>query len=636
MGDYKRKRRSRRHHNKLSENESDDDDEDEDDDDDDIDDDEDDFEVDANGLIVDPETERKKELKRRRMLKRRENDQESEDDIEEEEDGDIDLFDDVGDEGKGYLNDPKLKGDGTQFVVLNDTAYYEQQKEKERIKAIQIEQQRQELERQRLHQQQLQMQHQAQQYALQQQQQQQQQAMNTYYNGMNNGLTAHQFGAANVNNAQFNGFNVQSNDVQIVQNVDANYYQSQQQQTQQQTQHDVITQMNHNQNVQYVQQPIAQNQSVPIVEEKKLKKKRSRKKKKQRQTKQQEPEIELNELELPKRSGKSLEEILTENEFSSKLQEISDLNALSLDDVTKKNKVRILKGLPYQLQQEIMTDNYTNKTPSILTEYFMQREKIKNTKEATTQNTAYYHPQHFERMRAKQARDRRISSYTSPKQKKRSLVRNGNGTKKTEPAYLRVASPEILEKMHFSKNTRSALTLDHIVTKQYKNKGRKSGFFGKRKKRKSVTPKEQKKTNESVKDVEMKEEETTNNKNKNEQKDESVIDDESKQNEENEEKKEEVQQKNVQQVEAMNVEQTENDKNENKEEHQMNLDEDVNNDKIEPQNNENLDENNDLKIQTEAEQNVNEDKEDNDDLNDNQNDDGMDDSNVILTNSQEF
>merc|ERR1712228_184212 len=164
----------------------------------------------------------------------------SEDDIEEEEDGDIDLFDDVGDEGKGYLNDPKLKGDGTQFVVLNDTAYYEQQKEKERIKAIQIEQQRQELERQRLHQQQL-------------------QAMNTYYNGMNNGLTAHQFGAANVNNAQFNGFNVQSNDVQIVQNVDANYYQSQQQQTQQQTQHDVITQMNHNQNVQYVQQPIAQN-----------------------------------------------------------------------------------------------------------------------------------------------------------------------------------------------------------------------------------------------------------------------------------------------------------------------------------------------------------------------------------------
>merc|ERR1712228_1162062 len=258
MGDYKRKRRSRRHHNKLSENESDDDDEDEDDDDDDIDDDEDDFEVDANGLIVDPETERKKELKRRRMLKRRENDQESDDDI--------------GDEGKGYLNDPKLKGDGTQFVVLNDTAYYEQQKEKERIKAIQIEQQRQELERQRLHQQQLQMQHQAQQYALQQQQQQQQ-AMNTYYNGMNNGLTAHQFGAANVNNAQFNGFNVQSNDVQIVQNVDANYYQTQQQQTQ----HDVI-QMNHNQNVQYVQQPIAQNQSVPIVEEKKVKKKRSRKK----------------------------------------------------------------------------------------------------------------------------------------------------------------------------------------------------------------------------------------------------------------------------------------------------------------------------------------------------------------------
>merc|ERR1712113_1356084 len=100
-----------------------------------------------------------------------------------------------------------------------------------------------------------------------------------------------------------------------------------------------------------------------------------------------------------------------------------------------------------------MTDGYMNKTPSVLTEYFVHRETLKNNEnnKKNNENVMAYYPSHYNRMQNKQMRDRRISNYASPKTKKRSLRTlngnknntNGNG-KKSEPAYLRVASPEIL------------------------------------------------------------------------------------------------------------------------------------------------------------------------------------------------
>merc|ERR1712048_1531774 len=117
--------------------------------------------------------ERKKERKRRR--KRHETEEEDDDDdMVDEEDENVELFDDVGDVEKGYLN----KGENAQFVVL----------------------------------------HQAQQFALQQQaQQQMMQNGNTFYNGLQ-----HQMMNVNGSFTTNNNHSAYNQTLQSVQNAHTN------------------------------------------------------------------------------------------------------------------------------------------------------------------------------------------------------------------------------------------------------------------------------------------------------------------------------------------------------------------------------------------------------------------------------
>jgi len=196
---------------------------------------------------------------------------------------------------------------------------------------------------------------------------------------------------------------------------------------------------------------------------------------------------EYDEDSVSETNKKSLDEILKDTQHSTKLKEISEQNEQNKQsgNMDKQIKARILQGLPYQLQQEIMTANYVNKTPNVLTEYFAHQEKIKKLQQdpnnANSKISHTYYPSHRSRMRDKSKKDRRnLHSSRAPKKRPLRVQIPNDGEKKT-PVYLRVASPEVLEKMHFTKgNARNALTLDHIVTKQYRNRGRKSGFFGKK------------------------------------------------------------------------------------------------------------------------------------------------------------
>ena len=139
------------------------------------------------------------------------------------------------------------------------------------------------------------------------------------------------------------------------------------------------------------------------------------------------------------------------------MKEIAEQNE-QIGNMVKLRKARILQGLPYQLQQEIMEDNYRNKTPMILKEYFAHQQKLREHKQKdpndpTTKPMLVYYPQHFMRMKEKAKKDRRFArSAGTPK--KRPLRVNGQKSpdgKKKAPAYLRVASPEVLEKMQFQK-----------------------------------------------------------------------------------------------------------------------------------------------------------------------------------------
>ena len=161
---------------------------------------------------------------------------------------------------------------------------------------------------------------------------------------------------------------------------------------------------------------------------------------------------------------------MKDTQFSIKLKEISEQNEQNKQrgHMDKQIKARILQGLPYQLQQEIMTDNYRNKTPKILTEYFAHQKKLKekDPNDQTKQMLTYY-PSHFMRMKEKAKKDRRLHSHSARKPKKRPIrvqIPNGGSPtagdgKKKAPAYLRVASPEVLEKMHFSKGNARSLVI---------------------------------------------------------------------------------------------------------------------------------------------------------------------------------
>jgi len=221
-----------------------------------------------------------------------------------------------------------------------------------------------------------------------------------------------------------------------------------------------------------------------------------RKSKKKRKHHEMAREVIPIDVEPPK-PRVSLEEILQKDEHSTKLRGISERDQVRRGacDADKMRKKRILKGLPFQLQQEIMNDQYKLSTPRLLAQY-LEHEKAVSEKGA--EGAGGYYPHHYKRMKDKAKKDQRMYSLVG-KMKRRAIrkpsgqspMSGSNGStspttkgKKKAPAYLRVASPEVLEKMHFTKNDRSAITLEHVVTKQYRNRGRKSGFFGRKRNRK--------------------------------------------------------------------------------------------------------------------------------------------------------
>ena len=193
---------------------------------------------------------------------------------------------------------------------------------------------------------------------------------------------------------------------------------------------------------------------------------------------EEEEEQEVSEEEPYKPPTKSLDEILNDTQFSSKLREIAERNEQNKQsgNIDKLIKARILQGLPYQLQQEIMTDNYQNKTPMILTEYFAHQQKInqhkqKDSNDASTKPMLVYYPQHFMRMKEKAKKDRRFARSAGSPKKRPLRVSNGSKSpdgKKKAPAYLRVASPEVLEKMQFSKGARSSVMIYVNICKSNK------------------------------------------------------------------------------------------------------------------------------------------------------------------------
>lgn len=161
-----------------------------------------------------------------------------------------------------------------------------------------------------------------------------------------------------------------------------------------------------------------------------------------------------------------LEDILKDTQHVTKLKKIADEFQQQKQSglLANRDKKRILKGLPYQLQQEIMQDGYRNTTPNILKQYLEHQQKIgKMTKEERQQHEQLepYYPDHFNRMRIKAKKDRRWQNPTIPTRKRHirgpstSTTPDGKSPGKKAPAYLRVASPEVLEKMQFSKNARS-------------------------------------------------------------------------------------------------------------------------------------------------------------------------------------